>query len=200
MVNLWIWLIYPLVMTNIANWKDPPLWMGKIHYFHGLIFHSFLTNYQRVTRDFVGGCGLQNRSVQGGTRPTFPPVGWSIAGSPQQPVDLRWQYNVPKRALYFPTKTPIDSDDFRWHEESRSFSGGCLFLASKWTFFLEERCALFHDLVNETRKHVFVLIPDFLAASILEGSNQQFRFSAFLMAKSTISMATFNSYFHITRG
>ena len=46
--------IYPLVMTNIANWKDPPILNGKIHYFDWAIFNSFLYVYQRVTPKMMG--------------------------------------------------------------------------------------------------------------------------------------------------
>ena len=31
---------YPLVMTNIANWKITMLWMGKINYFDWAMFNS----------------------------------------------------------------------------------------------------------------------------------------------------------------
>ena len=33
---------YPLVNCNIANWKDPPILNGKIHYFDWTIFNSYL--------------------------------------------------------------------------------------------------------------------------------------------------------------
>ena len=39
---------YPLVMTNIANWKDPPFLMD-ISSISMAIFNSYVTNYQRVS-------------------------------------------------------------------------------------------------------------------------------------------------------
>ena len=42
-----IQLLYPLVMTNIANWKITMLLMGKLT-ISMAIFNSYVTNYQRV--------------------------------------------------------------------------------------------------------------------------------------------------------
>ena len=44
-----------LVMTNIANWKDPPVSMEKLM-ISMAIFHSYVTNYQRVCVCFTT-CG-----------------------------------------------------------------------------------------------------------------------------------------------
>ena len=40
-------LLYPLVMTDIANWKIT-MFHGKIHYFYGHFPVRYVTNYQRV--------------------------------------------------------------------------------------------------------------------------------------------------------
>ena len=40
--------IYPLVMTNIANWKDPPNFSWQKSTISMVIFNSYVTNYQRV--------------------------------------------------------------------------------------------------------------------------------------------------------
>jgi hypothetical protein len=53
---------YPLVMTNIANWKDPPFLMGKST-ISMAIFNSYVTNYQRVILGWLWklwiGCELE---------------------------------------------------------------------------------------------------------------------------------------------
>ena len=36
-------------MTNIANWKDPPMFNGKIHYFNWAIFNSYFD----ITRGYL---------------------------------------------------------------------------------------------------------------------------------------------------
>ena len=45
--------VYPLVMTHIANWKDPPCFMGKST-ISMVMFSSYVTNYQRVTMARMG--------------------------------------------------------------------------------------------------------------------------------------------------
>ena len=41
-------VLYPLVNVYIANWKDPPFFMGKST-ISMVIFNSYVTNYQRVS-------------------------------------------------------------------------------------------------------------------------------------------------------
>ena len=40
-ISFLILLAYPLVICYIANWKDPPLFSGKIHDFDWAIFNSY---------------------------------------------------------------------------------------------------------------------------------------------------------------
>ena len=46
---------YPLVMTNIANWKDPPFFMGKST-ISMAISNSKLLVYQRVVETCIAMC------------------------------------------------------------------------------------------------------------------------------------------------
>ena len=39
---------YPLVNVYITNWKDPPFYSWENSLFQWAIFHSYVTNYQRV--------------------------------------------------------------------------------------------------------------------------------------------------------
>ena len=47
------WTILTLWWTNSLQWKDPPIFNGKIHYFDWAIFNSKMLVHQRVTSPFL---------------------------------------------------------------------------------------------------------------------------------------------------
>ena len=47
-----------LVNVYSLQWKDWPIFNGKIHYFDWVIFNSYVTNYQRVMIIYLVG-GLE---------------------------------------------------------------------------------------------------------------------------------------------
>ena len=40
--NWGYFMIYPLIICYIANWKDPAFWMGQLNYFDWAIFNSYV--------------------------------------------------------------------------------------------------------------------------------------------------------------
>ena len=66
----WLWKLhsygmtqYPLVMTNIANWKDPPFFMGKST-ISMAIFNSYVAVYQRVIYSNPISCWLTDSRLR----------------------------------------------------------------------------------------------------------------------------------------